>query len=186
MPAMAPLLSSSHAEPLNAARRRLLRLGAGSLGALALAACRHEAGSLAAGRFPDFTLPDVAGITHAAAEFRGRPLLVNFWATWCPPCRAEMGDLDVLQRQTASRGLKLIAISVDSDANLVREFLRGKPASFLVLVDAGQQWSRTALRMPGLPTTYLVGADGDIRTAWVGPRAWADSAVQADVLARMA
>jgi peroxiredoxin len=179
-----PLFSDGRSGIADPARRRLLMLGAGGFGALALAACQREPGGLDE-PFPEFALPDLAGTVHTSAEFRGQPLVVNFWATWCPPCRAEIDDLDKLQRDLAPRGVRLLAVSVDSDANLVREFLQGRTPAFLVLMDTAQAWSRTALSMPGLPTTYLVGADGNIRTAWVGARDWSSPRVQSDLMARL-
>lgn len=94
-----------------------------------------------------------------------------------------MADLEVLHRKLGPRGLQLLAISVDVDRNLVIEYLRHQDLSFTVLLDGGQQWSASALGVPGFPTTYLVGADGLIRDAWVGARAWADPAIQAAIAA---
>jgi peroxiredoxin len=133
--------------------------------------------------FPGFTLPEPDGTLHHSREYLGRPLLINFWATWCAPCRKEMVDLDSLHRQLGPRGLQLLAISVDADRNLLREYLRQKGFGFRVLVDGDQQWSAPALRIQGFPTTYLIGNDGLIRDAWVGPRLWADPATQAEIAA---
>lgn len=119
---------------------------------------------------------------HDIQEYLGRPLLINFWATWCPPCRKEMGDLGALHSKLGPKGLQLIAISVDADRNLVKEYVLREKLGFTVLVDEAQQWSATALRVPGFPTTYLVGADGLIREVWVGPRSWADPTLQASIV----
>ncbi len=118
---------------------------------------------------------------HDSREYAGRPLLINFWATWCPPCRREMADLDVLAGKLGPNGLQLLAISVDGDRNLVREYLRHEGLALAVLIDRGQKWSASALRVPGFPTTYLVGRDGIIRDAWIGARAWADTSTQAAI-----
>jgi len=79
----------------------------------------------------------------------------------------------------------VLAISVDADRNLVREYLRRTTPGFTVLIDADRQWSAAALGLPGLPTTYLVDRAGLIRAAWVGARPWAEPAVQADIAARV-
>jgi peroxiredoxin len=129
--------------------------------------------------FPAFELPAADGTMHTSREYAGRPLLINFWATWCPPCRKEMADLAALNRALARRGLLLLAISVDADRNLVIEYLRRERVEFAVLIDRAEQWSIPALRVPGFPTTYLVGSDGIIRDVWVGARTWADPATQA-------
>jgi peroxiredoxin len=155
------------------------------LAALGLVGCSQKparpwTGSL----FPEFVLPAADDTMHDSREYAGRPLLINFWATWCPPCRREMADLDALNGTLGRNGLQLLAISVDSDRNLVREYLRREGFGFTVLIDRDQQWSALALGIPGFPTTYLVGKDGIIRDAWVGPRAWADPATQAAIASR--
>lgn len=133
--------------------------------------------------FPAFALPTPDGALHHSREYFGRPLLINFWATWCEPCRKEMSDLDALHRELGPRGLQLLAISVDVDRNLVREYLRREGLGFAVLIDGNQQWSASALGVPGFPTTYLIGSDGLIRDAWVGPRTWANPTTQAEIAA---
>ncbi len=165
-------------------RRRVLAAAcAGVLGGL-LAGCTREPAAerpWSGARFPAFALPGLDGTLHDSASYAGQPLLVNFWATWCPPCRAEMADLATLDARLAPRGLKLLAVSVDADANLVREYVRKEKLAFTVLLDLDQRWAGTALRVPGFPTTYLVGRDGTIREALVAPRAWADEAMLARV-----
>ncbi len=168
------------------AKRRLLGkliLGWVSLAGMGLSACGNENAKRPwkGAAFPAFTLPAPDGTLHHSREYVGRPLLINFWATWCAPCRKEMADLDALHRTLGPRGLPLLAISVDVDRNLVREYLRHEGFGFVVLIDGGQQWSASALGVPGFPTTYLIGSDGLIRDAWVGPRTWADPATQAEI-----
>lgn len=97
-----------------------------------------------------------------------------------------MADLNKLQIALGPRGLHLLAISVDADLNLLREYLLSERSnlSAAVLVDRNQQWSGATLGIPGLPTTYLVGKDEQILEIWVGPRAWAEPAIQAGIAAR--
>lgn len=164
-------------------RRRVLTVTAAALGGL-LVGCGREPEAerpWSGARFPQFALPGLDGVLHDSTRYAGQPLLVNFWATWCPPCRAEMADLETLHRRLAPRGLKLLAVSVDSDANLVREYVRKEGLTFTVLLDLGQHWSGTVLRVPGFPATYLVGRDGVIREALLAPRAWAEDAMLARV-----
>lgn len=179
---------AAHAAATTVSRRRVLAaLAATSLGALA-AGCGREAASdrpWTGARFPEFALPDLDGHPHASGDYAGQPLLINFWATWCPPCRAEMADLEALRRRLAPRGLRVLAISVDDDANLVREYVRRENLSFTILLDPGQHWSAGVLGVPGFPTTYLVGRDGVIREALVAPRAWAEEAMLARVAAAL-
>ena len=177
-------------DALPASRRRLLQAlgGWGAVAALGLGACSREepGGPWQGARFPPFALPALDGRLHTSADFAGQAIFLNFWATWCPPCRAEMADLDALNRSLAPRGLRLFAISVDRDINLVREFVMREKLGLPVLLDADQQWSKSAVKVPGFPTTYMVGRDGIIKDAVVGVRAWADKDVQADVARTLA
>lgn len=134
--------------------------------------------------FPSFSLPAPDNTLHHSREYLGHPLLINFWATWCPPCRSEMADLNTLHNRLGPLGLQILAISVDSDRNLVREYLRKESLGFVILIDDNQKWSSAALRVPGFPTTYLVGTDGLINNAWIGPRAWADPGIQNEIATR--
>jgi peroxiredoxin len=168
-------------------RHALARLAGGAAAAL-LAACESADAPRrpwTGAKFPAFELPSPDGRLHASGDYAGQPLLINFWATWCPPCRGEMADLEALQRRLAPAGLRLLAISVDEDVNLVREYLRREGLTFTVLLDAGQRWAGAALGVPGFPTTYLVGRDGVIRDALVGPRAWVESPMLETVAARL-
>ena len=167
-------------------RQTLARLAAGA-GAALLAACGTDEPRRpwTGAQFPAFDLPAPDGRRHRSDDYAGRPLLINFWATWCPPCRSEMADLEALHRRLAPAGLRLLAISVDDDVNLVREYVRREGLTFTILLDPGQRWSGPALAVPGFPTTYLVGRDGLIREAWIGPRAWVEPAMLETVARRL-
>lgn len=99
------------------------------------------------------------------------PCLVNFWATWCPPCRAEMASLNRLSQDYAGRGLGIFAVSVDEDLHLVREYVRRSPLLFPVLLDSGGKLA-SLLGIPAYPTTLLLGRDARVRNIWVGERNW--------------
>lgn len=135
--------------------------------------------------FPSFSLPDSGGALHASADFAGHPVLFNFWATWCPPCRSEMPALQSLADRLAVRGMRLAAISVDDDRNLVREFLRQERIAFTVLIDRERILAESALHLNAYPTSFLVGADGIVREVMAGVRPWADEAF-AEALAHRA
>lgn len=136
--------------------------------------------------FPEFSLNAPDGTRVDSRSFAGQPVLINFWATWCPPCRGEMAELNTLHHRLAPQGIRLLGISIDQDSNLVREYLLRERLDFPVAIDPEQAWSGPALRYPGLPTTYLIDAQGRIRHAWVGPRRWADPEMEADITARLA
>lgn len=133
--------------------------------------------------FPAFLLPDIDGVARASDTFAGAPVLFNFWATWCPPCRSEMPALQTLADRMAARGMRLAGISVDDDRNLVREFVLQERIAFTVLIDRERVLAESALRLTAYPTSFLIGADGMIRDVMVGVRPWADEKY-AETLAR--
>lgn len=114
---------------------------------------------------PDFERPDLDGASRRASEWDGRLVLLNFWASWCGPCREEMPLLDRTQRKHAGRGLQVIGIAADS-AGATRAFLARFPVAYPILVDdpaLGRDVSRDyGNRMNVLPYTVLIGRDGRI------------------------
>ena len=167
---------------------RLARLGLAGLSGSVVVACgagETQAPQLSGGIFPAFSLPDLAGGVHSSSGFGGKPVLINFWATWCPPCRSEMPALQVLADRLATRGMQLLAVSVDDDLNLVREFVRQEAIRFTVLIDRERDLAERVLHLANYPTSFLVGADGVIREVMVGVRPWADEQF-AEALARSA
>lgn len=107
------------------------------------------------------------------AEFRGRVLLVNFWATWCPPCVYEMPSLDRLQGALGGEGLQVIAVSVDSEGiDIVRSFLRDLAVQNLeAYIDPLSKLARS-FRVGALPTSYVVDAEGRVRGMLRSPAEW--------------
>ena len=122
---------------------------------------------------PDFTLtalhPDpVTGDTIQLSRLAGGPVLVNFWATWCPPCRAEMPDLDEVARQYSSTGLRVVAVNLQEEPTLVANYLGTIGVNVPVALDSSGAIFRQ-YRIVGLPTTVAVGRDGIVREIHVGP-----------------
>lgn len=98
------------------------------------------------------------------ADYRGRPVLLNIWATWCAPCRAEMPSIERLQRTYGPRGLKVVAVSIDdagSEAG-IRQFARDMGLTFEILHDSTGQIQH-AYATTGVPETVIIGRDGVIR-----------------------
>ncbi len=122
---------------------------------------------------PAFALKDLAGRTVTLAEFKGKLVLVNFWATWCTPCEWEMPSMEALHRRYRGKPFVLLAISVDTGAAdiFVRPYVQGKALTFTVLLDSTLQTSR-AFRTRSLPTSYFVGPDGQFIGQAHGPRDW--------------
>jgi len=127
---------------------------------------------------PDFSLQTPEGWTVTLSAFRGQVVLLNFWATWCPPCREEMPSIQRLHRKLADQGLVVLAVDVDESHRLVAKFMKDFGLSFPALLDAGSEVSsRYGVR--GLPTTWLVDRRGRLVGGAVGPRNWAGPAAQA-------
>ncbi|MBP7640553.1 MAG: redoxin domain-containing protein [Thauera sp.] len=113
---------------------------------------------------PDFALPDLSGATRTLAEFRGRPLLINFWATWCAPCVEEMPLLAALRARHADTGLEVIGIALDDPA-AVRAFVADLAIDYPILLDVPGRMDTSARygdTQGVLPYSVLVDAQGRI------------------------
>ncbi len=131
---------------------------------LGLAACGEPAGSRQA---PEFDLPNLAGKTVSLTSFRGKPVLVNFWATWCDTCRVEMPDLEALFRRSGGR-FSVIGLSMDENADMaVPPFVKKHRLTFPMLI--ADRKASTAYAVRGLPAAFLIDAEGRIARRWVGP-----------------
>ncbi|MBI4890313.1 MAG: TlpA family protein disulfide reductase [Acidobacteria bacterium] len=108
----------------------------------------------------DFTLQDLAGKSWHLSELKGKVVLVNFWATWCPPCRKEMPDLEALYRENKAKGLIVLAIS-DEDRAKVEPFIKEKSYSFPILLDTGRTVS-DQLHIEGIPKTFIYNRQGKL------------------------
>ena len=114
-------------------------------------------------------LPDLDGKIPPFSVYSGTALVVNVWASWCPPCVIEMPSLQKLGALFNPRDLRVIGVSVDSDLNLVREFLIRTKLSFPILLDQGNK----ILRVPIFPSTFLLRRDHTIAKIIVGEQDWA-------------
>ncbi len=153
-------------------RRRKNGLAAAAIAAL-LCACAEPQPPLRVGaEFPELALPRLDTNPAALPRPPGRPALIVFWATWCPPCREEMPSLQRLDELFGADRLAVIGVSVDDDANLAREFLIRHGIRFPILLDADREQARR-LQVPGFPTAVVVGGDGRIAAIVVGGRDWA-------------
>ncbi|HEY6482789.1 MAG TPA: TlpA disulfide reductase family protein [Steroidobacteraceae bacterium] len=118
---------------------------------------------------PDLVLPDMDGVQHALSEWKGRPLLINFWATWCEPCRREIPLLKALRRQHSADRLEIIGIAVDG-RDAVRSYARRQGIDYPVLVDQGRGLNAIAAfgMQAVLPFSVFVDLQGRIVTLKVG------------------
>ena len=122
-----------------------------------------QVGSLA----PDFNLVNLEGNYISLDSFRGKPVLLNFWATWCGPCRIEMPHLQEIYEEWTDKGLVLLTVDVGESSTIARNFMQENGFTMPVLVDS----SRVTLDMyqiTGIPTTYFIDKDGIIQGKRVG------------------
>jgi peroxiredoxin len=111
---------------------------------------------------PDFQLKALDGTTVRLSDYRGKAILLNFWATWCPPCREEIPWFVDFQKQYGPQGLQVVGVSVDNaDPKAVMDFIRQRGVNYPVLV-ADDQVVEEYGGIEGLPTTIYIGRDGHI------------------------
>lgn len=125
---------------------------------------------------PDFELTDVNGKKHRLADYRGRVVIVNFWATWCTPCRKEMPSMQRAWERLQGDGVVMLGINVGEDEEKLLAFTADYPVDFPLLLDRDStvisQWPVKAL-----PTTFIVDAEGRIAYRAIGSREWDDPAL---------
>jgi thiol-disulfide isomerase/thioredoxin len=134
------------------------------------------------GATPPLALQDLQGRTHALEDYRGKVVLINFWATWCGPCREEMPSINQLRAALAGQPFAVLAVNLGETEPRIRRFLEQVPLDFTVLLDrdsaAGKAW-----RARVLPMSFLVGPDGRVRYAVVGEYDWTQDAARKAILA---
>ena len=118
-------------------------------------------GSLAGAPAVSYTVPLTTGGTDSIAAHRGSIVLMNFWATWCPPCKEEMPALEQLYRENRSRGLVVLGIDQGESAATAGAFAKAHGVTFPILVDGDQQYASSYVSI-GLPTSVIVGRDGHV------------------------
>ena len=125
-----------------------------------------------ADKAPEFSRPDVDGKPVSLSGYRGKVVMVHFWATWCPPCVEEMPALDALYRAMKGKDLEVLAISADEDgAGAVIAFMRKNKLSLPVLFDPGGAVAASYGTFR-LPETYIVDREGVVRYKEIGARDW--------------
>ena len=122
---------------------------------------------------PDFKLPDLNEKDIRLSDFRGKVVFLNFWATWCKPCREEMPSMEILYKNFEKDGLVILAISIDrvTTKKDIPPFVKALNLTFPILVDS---WGQTDKRykLMGVPETYIIDQQGILREKVIGPRDW--------------
>lgn len=119
----------------------------------------------------DFTIPTADGKTFRLSSHRGRPVFVNFWATWCPPCLDEMPAMERLWRAQKDAGLVMLAVTVDVDPKLVSPFLGKLGLTFAVGLDTKMELAQI-YGVRALPSSFLIDREGRLAAVAIGPRVW--------------
>jgi peroxiredoxin len=119
----------------------------------------------------DFSLASLAGAKAALSDYRGKVVFLNFWATWCPPCRSEMPSMERLHAKLQRSGLEILAVDLQETNETVKKFVKDNALTFTVLLDpngaVGGAWGAQSI-----PTTYLIDREGDILARAIGAREW--------------
>jgi thiol-disulfide isomerase/thioredoxin len=127
---------------------------------------------------PKLALKDTAGRPHTLADYRGKVVLVNFWATWCEPCRDEMATMRILRERLAGQPFEILTVNYGESEAKVTAFFKSSGLDFLALLDPNQEAPK-AWRVRVLPASFLVSGDGRVRYSVIGEIDWArDEAIK--------
>jgi peroxiredoxin len=132
------------------------------------------------GPTPALELEDLDGKMHRLAEYRGKVVLVNFWATWCEPCRAEMPSIDGLRSALEGKPFQVLAVNLAEPVSRIEKFLGTMPLHFPLLRDRDGMVAK-AWKARLLPASFLIGRDGRIRYVAYGELDWTSAPVREKV-----
>jgi thiol-disulfide isomerase/thioredoxin len=134
-------------------------------------ACLLLSAPAAAAPAPDFTLKGLDGKAHSLSDYRGKVVFLNFWASWCPPCRAEMPSMQKLSRSWDKKKYVMLAVNLREAREVVRSFAAKNGYSFPILLDE-TGGTAAKYRVSGIPTTAIIDEKGNIINRTVGAREW--------------
>ena len=122
---------------------------------------------------PNFSLPDLDGKMVSLSDYRGKVVLLNIWATWCPPCVEEMPSMEKLYQELQGEGLEILAVSIDeSGAQEVLPFMQKHKLSLPALTDT-KGTIKSLYQTTGVPESFIIDKDGILVEKVIGPRDWA-------------
>ncbi|MBA7628305.1 Thiol-disulfide oxidoreductase ResA [subsurface metagenome] len=116
---------------------------------------------------PAFTLTDLRGKQVSLNDFQGKTVILNFWATWCPPCRAEMPEIEALYQEYKDRGVVIIGVDIQETEQEVRQFVQENGYSWTFLLDTSGRVAAN-YKIVALPTTFFLDTEGLIQTVYIG------------------
>ena len=138
----------------------------------------------AGGATPPLTLRDLEGRPHRLEDYRGKVILVNFWATWCEPCREEMPSIRKLRQSLAGEPFMVLAVNLAEPESRIKHYLEKVPLDFPVLLDrdtaVAKAWGARIL-----PATFIVGPDGLIHFSHTGELDWSKDSVRKRIVATL-
>ena len=122
-------------------------------------------------RAPDFTLPALGGGNISLADYRGKVVFLNIWATWCPPCRKEMPSMQKMYEHFKGKDFEMLTISIDENQSLVAPFMKELGLTFPVVFDPAQKVA-SQYKITGVPETYIIDKTGVVTHHLLGPGEW--------------
>lgn len=149
---------------------------------LAVATCAHAEAlkPWRGGPAPALELNDLGGAGHRLADYSGKVVLVNFWATWCEPCRAEMPSLERLRQSMRGRPFEVLAVNVGESGRVAGDFARKIQVGFTILLDREGRTTRSwGARV--LPASFVIGPDGEIQYSYLGELDWSGNEVRSRI-----
>jgi peroxiredoxin len=119
------------------------------------------------GKTPDFALKDLSGKTVRLSDFKGKVVLIDFWATYCIPCADAIPEFQKLYETHRDKGFEIVGISIDPFTDNVPAFVKEHGVGYKIVLDSDAE-AQDAFGIRGLPETFLVGRDGALREHWIG------------------
>ena len=120
----------------------------------------------------DFTVKSLNGGKYSLKDFRGKVVFLNFWATWCGPCKSEVKDIDLLHDTLKDEAFAVVAVDIQENSKQVKKFMKRNDIDFPVYLDESGEVA-VEYGVNGIPTTYIIDPDGKVAGWAVGPRPWA-------------